>query len=85
MPMHAGISNVGVLHAGMTNVVVLHAGRVLNGSRRRSPPWEAAMVLYTNHAQPLYSCLYTSCTYTRCTYISCTHMLASHSRQCSTA
>lgn len=68
MPMtvlHAGISNVGVLHAGMTNVAVLHAGRVLNGSR--SPPWEAAMVLYTNHAQPLHSCLYTSCTYTWCT------------------
>ena len=49
MPMtvlHAGISNVGVLHAGITNVGVLHAGRVLNGSSR--PPWEAAMVLYTN-------------------------------------
>ena len=58
--LHAGMSNVGVLHAGMTNVRVLHAGRVLNGSR--SPPWESAMVLYTNHAQPLHSCFYTSCT-----------------------
>jgi hypothetical protein len=51
MPMtvlHAGISNVGVSHAGMTNVGVLHAGRVLNGSRSPRPPWEAAMVLYTN-------------------------------------
>jgi hypothetical protein len=91
MPMtvlHAGISNVGVLHAGITNVGVLHAGRVLNGSSR--PPWEAAMVLYTNvYFIPTmlnrFILAYTTRAHTPRAHRSRAHMLASHSRHCSTA